>query len=153
MTDFFSKCKTGLKRFKQQLILLLNIHSIKSICIGSFSGPYFPVFSPNAGIIRTRNTPNLKFFYAVIVTAYNRRYLFGINKVLNKIKTLTKRLHIKTDMCKIKLTWRQREQWRETQNLLHIAGPDTSRSWKKHCHSLFSKKLLKIIINKFIHAN
>ena len=142
MTGFYAKCNIWLKRFKQYLILLLNIHCMKSICIRSFSGPYFPLFSPNVGIIRTRNTPNLKTFYAVIVTAYNKRYFFGINKVLNKIKTLTKRLPIKTDTSKIKLTWRQREQWRETQNLLHIAGPDTSRQWQKHCHSIFfSKKL------------
>ena len=106
MTGFYAKCNIWLKRFKQYLILLLNIHCMKSICIRSFSGPYFPLFSPNVGIIRTRNTPNLKTFYAVIVTAYNKRYFFGINKVLNKIKTLTKRLPIKTDTSKIKLTWR-----------------------------------------------
>ena len=86
--------------------IALNIHCVKSTCIRSFSGPYFPVFSPNVGIIPTRNTPNLKTFYAVIVTAYNRRYFFGINKVLNMIKTLTKILHIKTGTSKIKLTWR-----------------------------------------------
>ena len=51
---------------------------VKSVCIRSFSGPYFPAFGlnierygvyfriqPECGKIRTRKTPNTDFFHAV----------------------------------------------------------------------------------------
>ena len=52
---------------------------VKSICIWSFSGPYFPLFGLNTerysvslciqsewGKIRARKTPNTEIFYAVL---------------------------------------------------------------------------------------
>ena len=42
----------------------ISTHCVKSICISSFSGPYFPVFSAK---IRTRKTPNTYIFYAVTI--------------------------------------------------------------------------------------
>ena len=40
-------------------------HSVKSVRIRSFSGPYFPVFSPNAGKYGLEKTPYLVTFHAV----------------------------------------------------------------------------------------
>ena len=53
------------------MIILNNFHGIKSVPIRSFSGLYFPefgllntVFSPNAGKMRTKKTPNMDTFHA-----------------------------------------------------------------------------------------
>ena len=83
------------QRVKEELILVLNylqlgnlkyvreihnhIHSVKSVGIWSYSGPYFPAFGLNTerygvshriqsecGKMRTRITPNTDTFYAVI---------------------------------------------------------------------------------------
>ena len=58
--------------------ILQNIHCVKSVCILSYSGPYFPTFWLNTerysvslrvqsecGKIRTRIIPNMDTFYAV----------------------------------------------------------------------------------------
>ena len=62
---------------------IYNIHCVKSVCIRSYSGPHFPRIFPhselirrdspysvrmreNAGKVRTRITPNMDTFYAVI---------------------------------------------------------------------------------------
>ena len=37
-------------------------HSVKSVRIQSYSGPHFSVFSPNAGKMPTRITPNRDTF-------------------------------------------------------------------------------------------
>ena len=59
-------------------------HCMKSVCIWSFSGPYFPAFGLNAeiirvnlriqsecGKIRTRKTPNSEIFHAVLPCELN----------------------------------------------------------------------------------
>ena len=56
-----------------------KIHCVKSVCIRSYSGPYFPAFGVNTerygvslriqsecGKIWTRKTPNTDTFHAVI---------------------------------------------------------------------------------------
>ena len=44
------------------------MHCVKSVQIRSyFSGPYFPVFSPNTGKYGPEITPYLVIFHAVIV--------------------------------------------------------------------------------------
>ena len=40
---------------------------------GVFSGPYFPVFSPNAGKYRSENTPYLDAFHAVLTCMVIRK--------------------------------------------------------------------------------
>ena len=40
-------------------------HCVKSVRIRSFSGPYFPVFTPNAGKYGPEKTPYLDTFHAV----------------------------------------------------------------------------------------
>ena len=60
------------------IIIIIIIHCVKSVLIGSFSGPYFPAFGLNTercrvslriqsdcGKMRTRRTPNTDTFYAV----------------------------------------------------------------------------------------
>ena len=55
-------------------------HCVKSVCIRSYSGPYFPAYGPNTerygvslrihsecGKIWTRITPNTDTFYAVLI--------------------------------------------------------------------------------------
>ena len=56
----------------------ISKHCVKSVCIRSYSSPYFPAFGPNTNIygvplriqseyrkIRSRITPNADTFYAV----------------------------------------------------------------------------------------
>ena len=69
-------------RFSQTLLALFRIvlHCVKSVCILSYSGSYFPAFGLNTerysvflriqsdcGKIRTRITPNTDTFYSVLV--------------------------------------------------------------------------------------
>ena len=44
-------------------------HFVKSVQIRSFSGPYFPVFSPNTGKYGPEKTPYLDTFHAVSLVA------------------------------------------------------------------------------------
>ena len=59
-----------------------NVHGVKSVCIRSYSSPYFPAFGQNTeryrvslhiqsecGKIRTKITPNTDTFHAVVVQA------------------------------------------------------------------------------------
>ena len=59
----------------------MDLHCVKSVCIQSFSGPYFPAFGLNterhsvslhiqskSGKIRTIKTPNTEIFHAVLNT-------------------------------------------------------------------------------------
>ena len=58
---------------------LTKIHCVRSVRIWSFSGPYFPAFRLNTEIwiflrtqaecrkIRTRKTPNMDTFHAVVI--------------------------------------------------------------------------------------
>ena len=61
------------------IIIIIIIHCVKSVLIGSFSGPYFPAFGLNteryrislriqckSGKIWTGKTPNTDTFHAVI---------------------------------------------------------------------------------------
>ena len=65
------------------MFFLNIIHCVKSACIWSYSGPYFPVFGLNTerkgvslriqskcGKLRTRITPNTDSFYTVITSTY-----------------------------------------------------------------------------------
>ena len=74
-----------------------QIHYVKSVQIRSFSGPYFPVLELNTeiysinhiiqseyGKIRTRKTPYLNTFHAVI-----RTLTYKLNMVL-LVKNITK---------------------------------------------------------------
>ena len=60
-----------------KLNIFYNVHSVKSVCIRSYSGPHFPALGMNTercsvslqiqsecGKIRTRITPNTDTFYA-----------------------------------------------------------------------------------------
>ena len=63
------------------VVLISHLHCIKSVCIRSFSGPYFPAHGLNAeryelslriqsecGKIRTRKTLNTDTFQIVLIT-------------------------------------------------------------------------------------
>ena len=65
-------------------VILTNVHSVKSVRIRSFSGPYFPTFRLNMerygvshriqykyGEIRTRETPSTDTFHAMIPSLSN----------------------------------------------------------------------------------
>ena len=63
---------TGLFSKNSQQVKVVNYHCIKSVCIRSFSDPYFTAFGLNTeliqsecGKIRTRKTPNTDTFHAV----------------------------------------------------------------------------------------
>ena len=43
-----------------------RVHCVKSVQIQSFSGPYFPVFSPNTGKYGPEETPYLDTFRVVV---------------------------------------------------------------------------------------
>ena len=66
-------------------------HSVKSVCIRSFTGPYFPVFGLNtercsvsvriqseSRKIRTRKTPNMDTFHAVFTSHLMGESLFRV---------------------------------------------------------------------------
>ena len=74
--------------FEKKSLISSNNHYMKSVCIWSFSGPYFPAFGLNTeryreflriqskcGKIRTIKTPNTNIFYAarvkIIVTKWS----------------------------------------------------------------------------------
>ena len=48
---------------------------VKSVQIRSFSGPYFPVFSPNTGKRGPEKTPSLDTFYAVLEKSTGGKYV------------------------------------------------------------------------------
>ena len=61
------------------MVLIVGTHCLKSVRIRSYSGPYFPAFGLNTerfrrslriqsecGKMRTRITPNMDTFYAVV---------------------------------------------------------------------------------------
>ena len=43
-----------------------RLHCVRSVRIRSFSSPYFPAFSPNAGKYGPKNKPNMGTFHAVL---------------------------------------------------------------------------------------
>ena len=80
---------------KSVLFLVSNMlhHCVKSVCIGIYSGPYFPAFGLNTdrysvsrriqsecGKIRTRINPNMDTFYAVslLLLSQSNRPLFNL---------------------------------------------------------------------------
>ena len=64
-------CKFVTKRYLLKEIQISSqfLQCVKSVQIWSFSGPYFPVFSPNTGKYGPEETPYLDTFYAVLVKA------------------------------------------------------------------------------------
>ena len=69
------------------ILLTCTIHCVKSVCIRSFSEPYFPAFGlsteyfslpiqSECGKIRTRETPNANIFHAVILLLLITRGVF-----------------------------------------------------------------------------
>ena len=61
-----------------------NSHCVKPVGIWSYYGPYFPAFGLNTkryGQIRTRITPNMDTFFAVVITAY---LMFSISLYYSK---------------------------------------------------------------------
>ena len=63
---------------------MLAVHCVKSVCIRSFSGPYFPTFGLNTeryrispiqserGKILTGETPDTNTFHAVVVLVFEK---------------------------------------------------------------------------------
>ena len=53
------------EKLQVKVLLIGNEHCEKSVQIRSFSGLYFPVFSPNTGKYGPEKTPYLDTFHAV----------------------------------------------------------------------------------------
>ena len=71
--------------------LQLNKHSVKSVRIRSYSGPYFPAFGTDTKRygemeIRTRITSNTDNFYAAKMTAHNVAEIFNTVRIQTSVR-------------------------------------------------------------------
>ena len=127
-----------------------NIHCAKSVCIGSYFGPYFPVFP---GKKRARITPNTDYFYPVILNFIDLILLVG--QLPCKIWMLLKLDHPSSYEILLDPLWSNFKKWAKNCNvkLSKTVSRSKLKSFNENSNETLLNPSVLIVMNEALVKN